>query len=143
MVAFRFRMMDPWRELGQLRQEMNRMFESAIGRREIAHPPCNVWSGDDDILVTCELPGVAKDSVDISVIGDTLTISGERKADEKIDRPAYHRRERGTGAFSRTVQLPGRVDAEKVDASYEDGVLTLRLPKAAEERPRKIEIKTA
>jgi len=143
MVAFRFRMMDPWRELNQLRREMDRLFESAMGRREIAYPPCNVWSGDEDILVTCELPGVAKDDVNISVTGDTLTISGERKADDKVDQATYHRRERGTGSFSRSVQLPGRVEAEKVDASYEDGVLTLRLPKAAEEKPRKIEIKTA
>ena len=143
MVAFRFRTMDPWRELRELRHEMNQVFESAFGRRERPYPACNVWTSPDDVLVTCELPGVALDDLNISVMGNTLTLAGERKPAEDIKENAYHRHERGVGAFSRTVELPARVDAEDVEAHFKNGVLEIRLPKAAEEKSRKIEIKSA
>ncbi len=143
MVGFRIRGTDPWREIRQLETEMNELFESVFGRREAPYPACNVWAGDEDFLVTCDLPGLSINDIDISVIGDTLTISGERKPDGEIEESAYHRHERSTGSFSRDVQLPGRADAEKVQAAFKSGVLTVRLDKAAEEKPRKIEITSA
>ena len=143
MVAFRFRTMDPWRELRELRHEMNQVFESAFGRRERPYPACNVWTSDDDVFVTSELPGVVLDDLDISVMGNTLTLAGERKPAEDVEQSAYHRHERGAGAFSRTVELPARVVAEKVEAHFKSGVLTIRLPKAAEEKARKIQIESA
>jgi len=142
MTVYRWALTDPWREIRQLQREMNTIFESAFGRREGAMPACNVWTGDEDVLVTCELPGVTMEDLDISVMGDTLTIAGSRKG-EDVDRSAYHRRERRTGPFSRSIQLPTRVDPAKVEADYKNGVLNVRLAKAAEEKPRKIEIKSA
>jgi HSP20 family protein len=142
MVAFRFRVGDPWRELRHLQREMNEILESAFGPSEPARPACNVWEGDEDMLVTCEVPGVGTGDLNISVMGDLLTVSGECKPAEQVEETAYHRHERPTGTFSRDVQLPARSDTEHVDAEFNEGVLTIRLPKAAEEKPRKIEVKS-
>jgi len=142
-MAYRWGFVDPWRELRQLQREMNTIFESVFERPVEAAAPCNVYAGDTDLLVACELPGVTLDDLDISVMGDTLTVKGERKPAEEAPREAYHRRERRMGAFSRSIQLPNRVDADEVEAAYEDGVLTVHLNKAAEEKPRKITVKSA
>lgn len=142
-MANRWASIDPWREIRQLQQEMNHVFESAFGRPAIAFPACNVFAGDADLLVTCAMSGVELDELDISVMGDTLTIKGERKPPEGTQNAACHRRERRTGAFTRTVQLPNRVDPEHVEANYDNGILKVTLNKAPEEKPRKIEIKTA
>jgi len=142
MAANRWGIQDPWREVRQLQREMEGLFESVFGRHEEAMPPCNVFAGEDDLLVTCALPGVQLEELNISVIGDTLHIEGERKPEE-VERSAYHRRERRTGPFRRSIQLPVRVSATNVSAEYHDGVLSVTLPKAAEEKPRKIEIRVS
>jgi len=143
MVGFRMRFGDPWRALRELQHEMNTLFDTAFGRESMVFPPCRIWEGEDDTLVTCELPGVEMEDIDISVMGDALTIAGKRKPEEDVSEEAYHRRERYTGEFTRTLPLPCRADAADVDATLADGVLTIRLPKAAEDKPRKIEIKSA
>jgi len=103
-------------------------------------PALNAWEDRENIFVEAEIPGLAIENLDIQVKGDELTISGERKP-AVAEGLTYHRRERGTGAFRRVVRLPVEIDANKVDASLRDGVLTLRLPKAEAVRPRKIEVK--
>jgi len=143
MTGFRMRFGDPWRALRELQREMNTVFDTTFGREGTAFPPCRIWEGDDDTLVTCEVPGVSMDAIDISVMGDTLTIAGRRKPDEQAGEQEYHRRERFTGEFTRTLTLPARSDSAGVEASAANGVLTVRLPKAAEEKPRRIEIKSA
>jgi HSP20 family protein len=95
---------------------------------------------EDEVVVSCELPGVDKDTLDISVTGDTLTIKAERKPKDEDDKCAYHRRERRYGSFARSVSLPVPVDAEKAKAEYEDGVLTLRIPKSPSAQPKKIAV---
>ena len=143
MAVYRWGFSDPWREMRELQREMNSILDSAYGRTEETMPACNVWAGDDDLMVTCEMPGVSMDDLHIAVMGDTLQLQGQRKPQEDVERAAYHRRERRVGTFSRTVQLPARVDPEKVEADYRDGVLYVTLPKAAAEKPRRIEIKVA
>jgi HSP20 family protein len=127
-------------ELDRLQQEMNRLVSSrsASGGE---FPLVNIWSGGEGVQVTAEIPGVNPDGVTISVVGNSLTVSGDRPEAQLNEGAGYHRRERVRGSFSRTVELPFRVDAENVDASFSKGVLTVTLPRAPEERPRKITIK--
>jgi HSP20 family protein len=101
----------------------------------------NVWTNEEGGVVTAELPGVDREDIDISVQDDTLTLRGTRKRDEPEEGGTYHRRERGTGAFARTVQLPFRVEAGEVEATFESGVLNITLPRAEEDRPKRIAVK--
>jgi HSP20 family protein len=100
----------------------------------------NVWVDENSAVVTAELPGVLLDHIDISVEDDTLTLRGDRQPD-KEEGVTYHRRERRYGGFHRTSRLPFRVDAGKVDATFKNGVLSIVLPRAEEDKPRKIAVK--
>jgi HSP20 family protein len=106
-------------------------------------PPVNVSETEDAFRVECEVPGLKSGDVDISVAGDQLTIKGETKRPERAAEDAYHRRERRFGEFSRTVELPSPVNADKVTAELADGVLRIELEKAAEARPKRITVKGA
>ena len=90
--------------------------------------------------VRAELPGVARENVQVAIENNVLTLAGERKFEKDVNKESYHRIERAYGTFSRSFTLPNRVDAERVEAKYENGLLTVAIPKAAEARPRKIEI---
>ncbi|HPC73205.1 MAG TPA: Hsp20/alpha crystallin family protein [Syntrophales bacterium] len=133
---------DPFREVETLRREMNRLFTQADPRSAQGSPALNIWVQDQNVLVTAELPGIDVQDIDISVIGETLTLKGERKADVLKEGESYHRRERGSGSFARTVKLPFRVEADKVTAKYERGILQVTLPRAEEDKPKKIQIKS-
>lgn len=106
-------------------------------------PAVNIWQGGESTAVTAELPGVAPADIDIQVKEDLLTISGERKPPQTDGEAAWLRRERGYGRFSRVIRLPYRVDADKVEARFEDGVLQVELHRPDEDKPRRIEIKAA
>ena len=95
------------------------------------------------MLLTAEIPGVGVDDLDISVQGDMVTLRGSRKAEQLHEGESYHRQERGSGDFVRTVQLPYEVDGNAVEAELSAGVLRLRLPRAAATKPKKIAIRTA
>ncbi len=135
--------------LSQLRGEVDRMMGDFFGG--VAHamprtfanarvfPALNVWEDGEGLLAEAELPGVKSEELDISIVGNELTLSG-RRPDAPVENASFHRRERGTGEFTRTVRLPYEVDANGVQATLVDGVLTLRLPKAASARPRKIPV---
>lgn len=137
--------------LAQLQAEVGRLFDDVFAgprafaaRRGLpvrAFPALNVWQEGDLYVVEAELPGVKRDDLDISVQGDALAIKGRRLPSATADE-AYHRRERSTGEFSRSLTLPAQLDPEQVEASLADGVLTIRLPKAADCRARKIDVKT-
>ena len=139
---------DPFRELRRLQDEMDRLAGTlgpAAGRGGLAaaapggFPAVNVYAGQDGIALVAELPGVGKDDLEVQVHQDTLTLRGARRP--AAGQPgAYHRRERRSGAFTRTVQLPHRVDPERIEARLEDGVLRLRLPRPQEDKPRRIAI---
>jgi len=131
-----------------LQNEMNRLFDNFFGtqrrtRNSNVFPALNVYQDSENIYVTAELPGIDVNDIEINVEGDTLHIKGQRKLPETDKNVRYHRRERGSGQFSRTIQLPFPVNAEKVSAEMKLGVLTISLPKADEAKPRKINIKTA
>ena len=103
-------------------------------------PPVNLWLGENSVVVTAELPGIGADDVDISVQGDMLTLRGERKP-ESADGASWHRRERVYGRFSRSIQLPFRVDHDKVKARFDNGVLEIELTRPEADKPRKISVK--
>ena len=106
-------------------------------------PLMNVTEDQDSFYVRAELPGLKPDELDISVTGDTLSLSGERKIPTEDENAQYHRREREAGKFNRIVSLPSQVDTGKVEASCEDGILTITLPKAEAVKPKKIAIKAS
>lgn len=134
----------PRRDVERLRREMNRLFTEWPMRARWgaapSYPAMNVWVDEESAVVTAELPGVDLEEIDISVEGDTLTLRGDRWLDEQ-EGMTYHRRERRHGAFVRTFHLPFRVDASIVEATLRDGVLNLVLPRAAEDKPKKITVR--
>ena len=129
----------------QLQAELERMLDAAFGhaRPSRLYPPVNVFDAGDAYVVKAELPGVTPDTIHIDVEDDTLTLRGERTFSEPNRDAAYHRRERGAGQFRRVVRIPGRLASDEVKAEYRDGVLTVRLPKAKEARPRRVQIEAA
>lgn len=131
-------LMDPWREFERMTRALPRPAYLSAGE----FPPVNVWIKGDEALVTTEIAGIDPGSIDISVVEKTLTIRGSRKSEEFGEAEPYHRRERWQGEFSRTVSLPFRVESGKVEARYSRGVLSVELPRAETERPRKIQIKS-
>ena len=130
---------DPFRELRRLQEEMDRLagaFTPAAG----GFPAVNLYAGRDGIALLAELPGVAKDELEIHAHRDTLTLRGTRRPAAE-DEAAFHRRERRSGAFTRTPQLPSRVAPGRVEARLEDGVLRLSLQRPEGDKPRRIEVK--
>ena len=144
MFRRRFINTGPWDEMERLQREINRLFggySSASFNSPQGFPAMNLWSNTEGALVTTELPGLDIKNVDISVANDTLTITGERVPEENGDKTTVHRQERNFGKFVRTIQLPFSVNAEKVDAKYEKGILNIHLPRAEADKPRKISVK--
>ena len=143
----RYGFRSPWQEMERLQREMNHLFSDSFslagGRTGPNYPAMNVWTNEESAVITAELPGISPEDIDISVVGDMLTLSGERKLEELEEGDKYHRRERGYGKFSRTFQLPFKVEAEKVEAIFERGVLHLSLPRAESDKPKKITVKSA
>ncbi len=131
-------------EMDRLQREMNKLFSSSQGRRQAAgYPAVNIWTGEEGAILTTELPGVKVDDLDISAVGDTITLSGSRTAPEIGEDESYHRQERGFGRFSRTVQLPFPVEVQQVDAQFKNGVLEISLPRSEADKPKKINVKNS
>jgi len=143
------RTMNPFAALTELRREMDRLFEGLAPRfdggflwsQPTVFPALNVWEDGDCVYAEAEIPGVNRDSLEVYAVGNELTIKGNRKTREG-EELLYHRRERGTGEFTRVVTLPVDINAEGVQAALKDGVLTITLPKADEAKPKKITVKT-
>jgi len=142
----------PWRPFSEL-EEVERRFEDILGRpflptvwRRIPAvemgwaPAIEVFEKEDKFVVKAELPGMKEEDIDISVVGDTLTIKGERKAESEVKEEDYYCCERSYGSFSRSISVPSNVDTGKIEASYDDGVLEVSLPKAPEVKPKKISV---
>ncbi len=146
MLYRRFPRYNLWEDMERLQREMNRLLEAAQpSRYQVAagFPAMNIWSNEENLIVTAELPGVDINDIDVNVIGDTLTLSGARTPEKLEEGARYHRQERGHGKFTRSLQLPFVVDADKVEATLENGVLRILLPRAEADKPRKISVKTA
>lgn len=140
-TVWRFgRVTDPFREMQRLQGEMNRLFSTVDPQISHEYPPINVWLGQEDVIVTAEVPGIDPAACEISVIGDMLTISGKTYPEILKEGESYHRQERSYGSFKRILQLPFHVNAEKVEAKYEKGILRITLPRAEEDKPKKVSI---
>jgi HSP20 family protein len=134
--------------MSEIQHEMNRLFDSFFGRPMTVAAPsdrvwlplCDMWETRDDLLATFELPGVQEKDVHVSITGDVLTVKGERRLDQALKDHTFHRLERVYGAFERAIPLPMPVQADKVKATYRDGLLEVRLPKAEEVKPKQIKI---
>lgn len=140
---------EPFNEMVSLRDAVNRLFEDSFIRPG-AWPlpfdggsfsvPADVIETKDNIVVKMSAPGVKPEDIDISVVGETLAIKGEMKSEEQFEEGSYIRKERRFGSFQRVFSLPTSVASEKAKAEFENGVLTLTLPKAEEAKPKSIRI---
>jgi len=135
-----------WNDLAGFEiDRLNRMFESAFAGEPISRgawvPPVDIYETTErDVVVKVELPEMKREDIKVTFENDMLTIEGERKFVSNVDREHYHRVERGYGAFRRSFTLPSSVDAGQVQATYQDGVLTVRLPRREEARPKQIPV---
>ena len=133
-------------ELERMRRQLDEMF-SGLERRPYrvigagVFPLINLSEDKDNYFVRAEMPGLKADDINISVTGSNLSISGERKIPSEGEDVRYHRREREAGTFSRVVALPGEVDADKVEARHEQGILTVVIPKAEAAKPKQITVR--
>ena len=140
---------EPFTELMSLRQAMDRLLEDSFIRPsrlvslfgEETHPAIDVYQTESEVVVKASLPGVKPDDVDISITGDTLTIKGETKVEEEVKKENYLYQERRYGGFTRSITLPATLQTDKAEATFENGVVTLTIPKAEEAKPKTIKIK--
>ncbi len=139
---------DPFGELVSLREAMNRLFEDSFVRPSAAPAigvgrvlPVDVYQTDNEYVVKAALPGVKPEDVDISVTNGMLTIKGETKEETEVKRENYLLQERRFGSFYRELALPTEVEADRAEATFENGVLTLKLPKSEKVKPKAIKVK--
>lgn len=137
---------NPLGELEQLQRRMGRLFQDAYGRegrpgRVGVYPLVNISEDRDHIFVRAELPGVLGADLEITLQDNNLILRGERKIAAEDKQVNYHRRERESGFFRRIIPLPGAVQGDKVEASCKDGILTIKMAKPEEVKPRKIKVK--
>jgi HSP20 family protein len=145
---------NPWGELAEMERRMDEAMRYPIIMRrhpsfwwrvpsdEMAWlPPLEMYEKGDKIVVRAEIPGMKEEEIDISVEDNILTVKGEREAESEVKDEDYYRCELSYGRFSRSVALPSKVQAEKVDASYDNGILEITLPKVPEAKPKKIAVK--
>jgi HSP20 family protein len=146
------RRMIPWRPFREL-EDMERSFDDllswpsvpAMWRRmpsmEMGWAPAvDVFEKDDRFVVKAELPGMKEKDIDVSVVGNRLVIRGERKAESEVKKEDYYYSERSYGSFSRSIDIPSDVDAKKIEANYDDGVLEINLPKTPGVKPKKVSV---
>ena len=137
----------PWSGLlDELRRDLNpapRLPNAVFQGTRGVYPPVNLFESAEGYVLTAEIPGVAPDSIDVSIEGSTVTLSGERKIEYAAgEGTAVHRRERQTGNFRRGFELPSEIDVGSSKATHKNGVLTLNLPKSPASKPRQITVET-
>ena len=139
--------MDRWEpfRVSDIQTEVNRLFDNFFGRPASATgrtwaPPVDMYATKDDVVLTLELPGVSEKDVSVSITGDLLTVKGERRFENQVKEQDLLHVERTYGKFERVVQLPMAVQADRVKATYREGVLEIKLPKAEELKPKEIKI---
>jgi HSP20 family protein len=152
MAIVRFRpfsqAVDSFRDFGDMQAEVNRLFDNFLGRPTHQHaglervwaPAVDMYETKDALVVAAELPGLVEKDIHLSIVGDVLNVRGERHWNQEVKQENYYRGERWYGKFERSLPLPMPVQADKVTATYRDGVLTITLPKVEEIRPKEIKI---
>ncbi len=138
---------DPLRDITNLRDEIDRLFDSFFGRtpamveREMMwYPAINLEETEDKFIVKAELPGMSKEDIKVQVTEDGILISGERKFEKEEKGKTYHRVEMAYGKFQRAIAFPAPVEPDKAKASYKDGILVIEVPKSEKAKPKEIEI---
>jgi HSP20 family protein len=150
LIRWQRPVLTPWSSFGQLsnlRNEIDRLFDSPLA--DLTHasnllsgwtPALDVYEQKENFLIKAELPGMKKEDITVSLHDGSLSISGERKSETKHEDAEVYRAERFFGRFQRTVTLPAQVAADKVKAQYQDGILTVTLPKTEEAKPKQINV---
>jgi HSP20 family protein len=149
----------PLKDLESMRREMDRIWEEMLPstrrafyelpwvkgavEKFVASPAIDVIDKENEVVVKADMPGVDKDDIEISLQENTLTIRGEVKAEDETKEENYYYSERNYSSFARTINIPTKVEAEKIKAGLKDGILTIHLPKAKELQPRKIKVEIA
>ena len=142
---------DPFKEFAHMQDRLNRAFSDAYGRSDEGLfssgswlPPVDIYqNGEHELVLKAELPDMARENIDVTVVDGTLTIRGEKKLSSEVKEEQFHRVERRYGTFSRSFSLPPTVDAGKVGAEYKNGVLTVKLPMREESKPRQVKVDVA
>lgn len=134
-------------DFDQVRRELLRLFDSVAGESGAdgaagVFPPLNVTQDEENLYVRAEIPGVDAEQLSVSALRNRVSLAGKRQIQVEPGKVSYHRRERAEGSFARTLTLPMEIDAERVNARYADGILTLTLPKAEAAKPRQIAVRT-
>lgn len=135
---------DPFREVASIRSMLDQAFDNMLLRRgEFGSDwlAMDMYQTDDDVIIKAVLPGMKGEDLNVSISNGVLTIQGEMREEKVTEKARYHIRERRVGAFSRSVPLPTSVVTDKAEAKYEDGILTLILPKTEETKPKTISVK--
>ena len=141
----KMKLWEPFRDLVSMRDDMDRLFETFFGTQpqsfdDFWRPAVDIEENNGNLMVKAEIPGMTKDDIKVSVQEDLLTISGERRQENETKDKTFHRIERCYGKFRRMIRLPAQVDADKVKASYKDGVLNVTLPKPESLKPKHIDV---
>ncbi len=148
----------PWRpfsEMSRWERDMERVFDDFLGHRwpvlgerwwpsqavGLSIPAVDLYEEKDEIVAKTELPGVAKEDIQVNITDHMLTIKGEKKREEETKEKNFYRSERSYGAFSRSIELPSEIHAEKARASFKNGVLELHLPKTEEAKKKEVKVK--
>lgn len=140
---------DPFGGLDDLRTAVDQVFGNYMGRPgrmrlyRGVFPALNMTENEDTLYLTAELPGINPEEIDISATANSIVLRGERKESSTSKEVNYHQREREFGTFRRVIDLPTKIDTDKINASYKNGILTVALPKAEEVKPKQIQIKTS
>ena len=140
---------NPAGELNDFHRQMDRFFNTPFfgghhlsdeGRAELWYPSVDMFENGDVLVIKAELPGLSRDDIEVNIDDGKLTLSGERKSDNEVEKGKFYRRERTYGKFVRSFALPGDVDPEKVSAEFKDGVLKVEIPKPEDKKPRQITV---
>jgi len=137
----------PLRDMSVLQNQMNRLFDDTLhtwpaqsdGTRAWS-PAADIYETDSDLVLQTDLPGIDPKQIDVRVENNVLTVRGERRFEQKVEREKFHRVERSYGTFSRSFTLATAVDADKIQAHYKNGVLSITVPKAEQAKPKRIQI---
>jgi len=145
---------DPFGDLLSIQEKMNKLFEDTLTHQGRTYkpdeelsmaqwaPPVDIYETENEIILKAELPEIKKEDVEINVENNVLTLKGERKFEKETKKENYHRVERSYGSFKRSFTLPTTVDQEKIDASFDDGILKIAMAKKEETKPKQISIKS-
>jgi HSP20 family protein len=136
---------EPFRNVSDIQSEVNRLFDNFFGRQAAGTgrawaPPVDMYQTKDDVVLTLEVPGIREKDVAVSITGDLLSVKGERRFEQEVKEQELLHVERAYGKFERLIQLPMPVQADRVKATYRDGVLEIKLPKAEEVKPKQIKV---